>query len=176
MSLTRAAVEAEIVSEIGPRMAFMGVPVVTDGTNPSLNGPIRKALADMGFPTAIPLVVADGDLSTFYAAGIDNPGRNAWRLNKLIELTCIRVMQTLLFATTGNDVDWKNGVDELKAHQWVDDLRKDLAAMEARAAQPYGADLPGPIMAAMTPDPLRMPNDPFDPCRTRSRPRSWPYP
>lgn len=174
MSLARAAVEAEIVDRIGPRMAFMGMSVITDGTNPSLNGPIRKALAGMGFPMAAPLLVTDADLAGFYDSGLSSPARNAWRVERLCDLACLNAMQSILFKTT--DVDWKAGVDELKAHQFVDDVRADLAALEAKAAEPYGPDLPSAVVASMTPAPLRMPNDPFDPCGTRSRPGSWPYP
>lgn len=176
MSLTRAAVEAEIVEEIGPRMAFVGMPTTTDGTNSSLNGPIRRALGFMGFGTAVPLVVADGDLAAFYDSGTDSPSRNAWRLERLIDLACLNVIQSILFKTTGDDVDWKAGIDEVKAHQFVDDLRKDIERLEAAVAEPYGPDLPAPVLAQMTPDPLRMPNDPFDPCGTRSQPGRWPYP
>lgn len=173
MSLTRAAVEAEIVEEIGPRMAFVGMSTTTNGENSSLNGPIRRALADMGFPTAAPLLVADGDLDAFWASGTSKPARNAWRLEKLITFACMNVLQSILFKTT--DVDWKAGVDEVKAHQFVEDLRKDLERMEAKAAAPYGPDVDAAIITPMAPDPLHMPNDPFDSYRSRSRPGRWPY-
>jgi len=174
--LTRAAVEAEIVDRIGPRMAFVGMPITTDGTNASLNGPIRRALVSMGFPTASPLQVSDADLTAFIPSPQTQPARDAWRVERLCDLACLQALESVLWKTTGDDVDWKAGVDEVKASQFVDAVRKDVERFEAKVKEPYGPDLPAALLGGMTPDPLRMPNDPFDPCRTRSRRGHWPYP
>ena len=41
----RADIEGELIDSLGPKLVYVGLNGVTrDGTNTSLNGPIRKAL------------------------------------------------------------------------------------------------------------------------------------
>lgn len=157
-------------------MAFVGKSVVTDGSNPSLNGPIRRALASLGFACSSPPAVTDADLAPVLPAGSTTPTADAWRFERLIDLACLTALRNVLWFTTGEDVDWKAGIDEVKASQFVTQLGKDIAQLEEAVSKPLGPDAPAISVGGMLPDPGRMPNDPFDPCRSRSRPGMWPYP
>ncbi len=44
VAITRAAVEAEVVSELGPLMSLAAKSMLTNGSNPDLNGPLAFVL------------------------------------------------------------------------------------------------------------------------------------
>lgn len=174
--LTRAAVEYEIVDRIGPRLACVGMSTAVDGSNVNLNGPIRRALADLGRTTATPLLVTDADLAPLMPASSTTPARDAARLERLCDLACLYALESVLGHTDSNDVDWKAGQDQVWASQFVAALQADLSRFAAKVAVPLDAAASRPAVGGMTPNPARLPNDPFDPCRTRSRRGHWPYP
>lgn len=64
MPVTVAAVEAELLSRVGPWLSVAGLDATTaDGTNAALRGPIRWAVGRLGLETADAIDVADADLA-----------------------------------------------------------------------------------------------------------------
>ncbi len=60
--MTRADVEVEIIGRVGSWFALVGKSSVTDGTNPDLNSPIRRALASLKITVADPAHVTDAEI------------------------------------------------------------------------------------------------------------------
>lgn len=65
MAFTRADIEEELIEECGPFVAVVGGNALTkDGTNKSLEGPIRRAIERSGGTVADPPLVTDADVAT----------------------------------------------------------------------------------------------------------------
>ena len=85
-TLTRSQYESLAVDECGPWMLKASMAVTADGTNASLNAPLRKALAGMGVAAADPTAVTDDDLAAIDFAA-DGEEFNA-RLTLAVLETC----------------------------------------------------------------------------------------
>ena len=72
MSLTRANTEFLVIPRVGPLMAAAGMDSTTvDGTNADLNGPIGRAVRDLGYSVASAVLVADADVAQVTDANTD---------------------------------------------------------------------------------------------------------
>lgn len=60
---TKAQADVELVDRCGGILASAGRSTVTDGTNPNTVGPLREALASLGYSVASFGAVTDADLS-----------------------------------------------------------------------------------------------------------------
>lgn len=165
MPLTRAGIENEIVSKLKGRLAnrFFTLSVLTNGSNPDLNGPIRRAVRGMGYDTADPLAVVDADLAPF----------SGWNIEKLIDWARLETLKVCLGQF--NDVDVKTDEDEQYLSQFARQVQAEIAYYEKLISEPYGPSINPAATSAMGGSP-GIPNDPFWPCRTRSACGNWPYP
>lgn len=72
MVLTRANAEFLTVASVGPAMVAAGMDGTTvDGTNADLNGPIARAVRDLGHSVASAVLVVDADVAAVTDAQID---------------------------------------------------------------------------------------------------------
>lgn len=165
MALTRAGIEGEIVSRIRGTLTnrFYQLSILTNGSNLDLNGPIRRAVRFLGGNTADALNVVDADLAPF----------TGWNVERLIDAAILETLRTCLGQCL-SFVDFKTGEDEQYLSQMAAGLQQEIAALEQRVNEPYGPTLSPAVVTVMAGQ--GMPNDPFDPCRTRSRRGHWPYP
>ncbi len=69
--MTRAEVAVEIIGRVGAWFALVGKSAVTDGTNPDLNSPIRRALAALKITVADPAHVTDAEIGQVPAAKVE---------------------------------------------------------------------------------------------------------
>lgn len=169
MSWTRANVETEIVDRCGPKMAWVAMPVTTVGSNASLNGPIRRAVQGLG-GVAAGFTVTDADIAPF--AG--------WQLELLADWATLQTLKSILLKLT--DVTFKIGQEEYDLTDMIEQTQAQITMLEARLAEDaYGPSLPGGATAPMNSignvgRGTDIPNDPYNPHRTRSRFGHWPYP
>lgn len=84
MALTRAQVEAVLVSRCKKRMEFVGFAITFTGENADLNDPIFNALQAMGITPANIASVADSDLVT------------VTDITKLCDLAEVRLLENIL--------------------------------------------------------------------------------
>jgi hypothetical protein len=165
MSLTVAGIENEIIGRIRGTLSnrFYQLSILASGSNPDLRGPIRRAVRFLGGNTADALNVVDADLAAF----------TGWDIERLIDAAILETLKSCLGQCL-SFVDFKTGEDEQLLSQMAAGLRAEIATLEQRVNEPYGPTLGPAVVATMTGQ--GMPNDPFDPCRTRSRWGHWPYP
>lgn len=164
----RADIEGELIDSLGPRLTYVGLDGSTrNGSNASLNGPIRRAIRAMGYNPSN-FVVADADIAVF----------TGYAVEKLIDYARLETLTRIAERCT--DVDMKAGQGDQKLKQFHDQVLADIRVIEDRLSKPYGPTLPPPSIGTMLPDmaegPWNGPNDPFAPYRSRSRPARWPYP
>lgn len=167
MALTRAAIENELVLKLKGKLVtrFWTLSILTNGTNPDLNGPMRRAIRGMGEDTADPLVVADGDFAPFVG----------WAIEKLLDWARLETLKVCRDQFI--DVNVQAGVDRQDLATLASQLADEIAYLEGKISEPYGPSI-NPAMLGVMEGPNSiggMPNDPFQPCRTRSPYRHWPY-
>jgi hypothetical protein len=163
MPVTRAAAEAEVVSKLKGLMSsrFVSLSTASDGSNPDLNGPLRRAILYLGGSTVDPIVVTDADFVPF--AG--------WQLERLIDVARIETLKVLLGQLAF--VDTKVDGDSQALSQLAAQIKAMIADLESAA---FGPTIPVFAAGTMTSNPY-IPNDPFAGRRSRSDPaRDWPYP
>lgn len=166
MALTRAAVENELVVKMRGKLAnqFWTMSVLVNGSNPDLNGPIRRAVRSLGggVANADGLTVSDADLAPF----------TGWIVEKLIDQARVEVIKDCIGQAALCDV--QADTDLQKLSQIEASLLAELTYLEQRLIEPYGLDLSPATIVPMSG--RGMPNDPLNPCRTRTSRRNWPYP
>lgn len=126
MTITRANVEAEIVSRVGAWMTAASLAVTVAGANASLNSPIGWAIRLAGGTVVAPSLVTDTDVQTVTDANLD----------KLYDLAELRTLESVLSNYTG--VDKKAGPVELKSSQLGDRLLGAIDRKRAQIAADYG--------------------------------------
>lgn len=157
MSTTRAAIESELVTKYRGMLVtpYWSLSVLTNGSNPDLNGPIRRAALTLGGSPG--LVVVDADLAEF--AG--------WQLERLLDYAALELLRVL--SHQGVFIDVQVDSDMQKLSQIKSQLFAEIAALEQRLNESMAV-----IVTSMTGH--DMPNDPLLPCSTRTPSRRWPYP
>lgn len=152
MSATVANVEAELVNRQSARLTYVGYSVLTTGSNPNLQGPIRRAYV---YTTGLTPVSIATVTNTDLANITDSPTYE--RLCDAAELATLRIILGQL-----TDVDVKAGDGEMRNSQLMAQVQKEIADLEASLKNPSGAFIPaGQIGSTTAGSP--MPNDPFNP-------------
>jgi len=152
MSLTVANVEAELVNRQSARLVYVGYSILTNGSNPNLAGPIRRAYVyTTGLTPASIATVTNTDLANI----TDSPTYE--RLCDAAELATLRIVLGQL-----TDVDAEADDGKLRSSQLMAQILKEIAELEASLQNPTGAFLPAGQMGTATAG-APMPNDPFNP-------------
>jgi hypothetical protein len=127
--MTVADVEAELLVELAPYLARVGLDSATDdGTNRSLRGPIRRAVLHLGFATAGPLAVADADLAPIVG----------WDVERFLDVARLRVLEYCW----GNwpKVDFSAGGNSQSLDQLASRLERRIKELREQVARPYGPE------------------------------------
>ncbi len=129
MSYTVAQVEAELVDRLGSLLAAAGMAVTTGGSNASLAGPIRRAVAEVGGVVASPPSLTDADLATVEDG----------RLDELLDRAELRTLHKLRSwaVTTATDSTFVEGIKQSNVNR-AKALADMIAALEARIDAEYG--------------------------------------
>lgn len=161
MPLTVAGLEAETISRVGGKLAQAGLSPLTDGNNPDLKGPIRKALRYVGVLPADPATVGDSDLANV------PPG--------MAEVYMDAVTLESLYAAQGrflNGFDQKVQDQSQSLHQIMADLAAMILDYQSRVPKlNLGKTSVGSLTAGAT-----VPNDIFRPCDPLSPRNPWTFP
>jgi hypothetical protein len=130
MPLTVAALEAELLVELGPYLTVTGLDGSTsDGSNLALRGAIRRAVRHLGKTTADPIAVTDSDLESV----------SGWDVEKLIDVAKLRAFEVCW----GNwpKVDFSAGGNSQSLSQLADRLKDWIEFLTERVEKPYGPDV-----------------------------------
>lgn len=127
MSITRADIELELISRVGGWLTNVGLDGATvNGTNTSLNSPIRYGIQGSGGSVVSPSLVTDADVQTVAAN----------KLDQLYDIAELRTLDTVWSHFTL--VDAKAGPVEAKSSQFAGYLKDRIAALRASIAALYG--------------------------------------
>lgn len=164
MSITRAGIEAELVAKLRGKLSngYWQLSLLTNGSNPDLNGPIRRAVLSLGGAVAGGLMVADADLAAF----------SGWDLEKLLDVARLEILKVCMDQSLLVDVQVDS--DKYTLSQIIGQVQSEIAYLEQRMTEPYGPNVSPAVVSQMTGQ--YMPNDPFAPCQSRSARGHWPYP
>lgn len=132
MSLTRAAVEGELIVRLGPILTRVGLPTTQTGSNAGLNGPIRRAARSVGLSVADAINVTDADLAP--ATG--------WTVEKLLDEAELRTLENIW----GNWAEVRERISdgEVDAEQLADRIQARIAFLSNRIREPYGMNINAP--------------------------------
>ena len=127
MSISRANVEATLVSRTAKKMSLVGFPVTSAGSNTSLNDPIGTALLKMGKSVLNFSQVADTDLL----------GISMDEVPEFLDRAELRLLESIL----GNyDItDISIGPRSESFNQIEASLEKAIAAKQAQINSTYGS-------------------------------------
>lgn len=136
--ITRANLEAEIVSRIGAWMTNAGLAVTIAGSNADLNGPIGWAIRVSGGATASPALVTDADVATLGDAYYD----------QLVDLAQLRTLESIAQSwTAGGKV---SGLGFSVEDTFSADVGTAMAALRASILTRYGIGGYGAFAVALT--------------------------
>lgn len=130
MTITRAQLEAELVSRSQGYLETVEMAVSSDGANADLNAPIGFAVRQCNGTVVDPSLVADSDISGFEDADFD----------KLADIAEYRLL--LNIKRRWGKVDIKVGQLSESLSQFADQLDKDIAALKNANMQAYGLGMP----------------------------------
>ena len=161
MSLTVAGIEAELVAKMRGKLAnsYWTLSVVTDGTNPDLRGPIRRAVLSLGGTTADPLAVADADVA----------GYSGWDVERLLDFARLETLKVCLGQSLFVDVQAEQDMQRLS--QITSQIMAEIASLEQRVNEAVGPNRGVGVVGKMTGSTI--PSDAFPPYRHR-KPGHWP--
>lgn len=123
MPLTVADIEAELIAgdKFGAVLALAGLDGVTsDGTNLALRGPIRLAMAELGYPAANPPALVNSDVAGIPSASVE----------RLLLLVKIRLIDGILL--NWHEVEKSFLQDAAAAKRMEDRLRTILKDLRER--------------------------------------------
>ena len=163
MPLTVAAVESDVVTNLRGKLVALGMSTVTDGTNDDLMSSIRKSLNYVGRTVADPTTVTDSDLSPV----------SGWDAEKLFDAATLETLYVCLGQCS--DVDETVGTNQQRWSQLAAQITSQIKELEEKLLKPYGPNMPRGAVGTMHAG-HPMPNDPFNPWRSRVPPAFWPYP
>lgn len=139
MPTTRAQVEAVLVQRLGRWLNFVNLDGTTiDGTNPSLNDPIGKALRDLSINVTDITTVADADLLTL--ADTDR-----YKLLDIAELRCLETIEGNL-----DEVTERQGTDEQDWNGFLIRLRAKIEHKRQKLEDEYGIGLGALVQGTIT--------------------------
>ena len=131
MPLTVAGVETEIVSLLSGKLIALDVSTLTNGSNPDLRGPIRKALGWLGLSASNPPLVVNADLATM----------TGWDIEKYLDAVTLEALYICMGQCAG--VDMKVGTNEQRWSQLSAEIKAMISSLEARLLKPYGPNVQG---------------------------------
>lgn len=136
MALTIADIERKLITQAGPFLARVGLDATTaNGSNPSLEEPIRRAVSR--------LVGSAWDQTKLAAADADLEGLE---LTTLLDLATLRTLEQC--RDNWAEFDQSDGEDSQSLSQLTKALDDRIAALTARlgpiAVEPDSTTLPGP--------------------------------
>lgn len=138
MSLTRANLEAILVSRLGPLLTAAGMDGITiNGSNLSLNDAIGRAIRQCGLSVANVVLVADSDLANVASKDYD----------KLFDVAEYRALESI----EGNldDVTISVGPRSQQMSDLARQVQKKLERLGQRILDTYGLQL-GSLTAGMS--------------------------
>lgn len=130
MSLSRANAEFMLIPRLGPIMTAAGMDGSTvDGSNLALNGPIGKAIRDLGYAVTSITEISDADVAQITEAQYD----------EFLDTATLHVMEAVL----GNldDVDIRVGPRSEKLNQLAEQVERKIKRLSESLVQNYGYGL-----------------------------------
>ena len=130
MSLSRANTEFLTIPKVGPLMVAAGMDGTTvDGTNADLNGPIGRAVRDLGYTVASAVLVADADVAQVTDAQTD----------QFLDLVTLHTLEAIL----GNldDVDIRVGPLSEKLSDLAKQIERKIERLHSMLEDLYGYGL-----------------------------------
>ena len=137
-TLTRAAIEGELIDRVGVLMTKVGRDGATvDGTNVNLNDPIRRGLRSLGLDTADPIQVTDADLAVV----------TGWSIEKLLDAAELRCIESIW----GNwaEVSQKISLGQVELQQLAERMERRIDHLVERLRKPYGPNAGGPVVGSI---------------------------
>ena len=120
MSITRAHAEFLTCAGVGPLMVAAGMDGTTvDGTNTDLNGPIGRAVRDLGHSVTTAVLVADADVAQVTDAQTD----------EFLDRVVLHTLNAVL--TNLDDVDLQVGPRSEKLSQLAAQIERRIKRLEA---------------------------------------------
>lgn len=161
MPLTVSGIETELVAKLRGKLsnAYWTLSVLTNGSNPDLRGPIRRAVLSLGGTTADPLAVVDADVAGF----------SGWDVERLIDFARLETLKVCLGQSLYVDVQAEQDMQRLS--QITSQLQSEIAYLEQRVNEAVGPNRSPAVVGSMTGSTI--PNDPFPRYQYR-RPGHWP--
>lgn len=126
MSITRAQVEAELISRRLAMLKAVDMDTTSQGANPDLNSPIAYAVRQCGGTVASLSAVTSGDVQTVDEADID----------KLLDLAEYRLLMNIKGRWA--KVDISSGPFSQSLSQFSKDLDADIFEKKASLQSSYG--------------------------------------
>ena len=140
MALTRANAELLIVARLGPMLTKAGLAVTVAGANADLNGPVGRAVRDLGYQVASAVLVADVDVAQITAAQ-EGEFLDACELH-----TCNAILGNL------DDTDIKVGPRSEKLSQLAAQVERKIKRLLAAMELDYGYGMATPEAGYITLD------------------------
>ena len=126
MSLTRADTEYLLEAGVGPLMEAAGMVVTVAGTNADLNGPIGRAIRDLGYSVASAVLVADADVASVTDAQTD----------QFLDIAMLHTLEAIL----GNfdKADINTGPRSEKLNQLAAQAERKIKRLRTSLERDYG--------------------------------------
>lgn len=141
MTLTRANTEFLIEARVGPLLTAAGMDGSTvDGTNVDLNGPIGRAVRDLGHTVTSAVLVADADVAQVTDA----------QTYEYIDTATLHTLEAIL----GNldDVEIRVGPRSEKLNQLAEQVERKVARLRKAMERDYGYGMATPVAGYITRD------------------------
>ena len=140
MALTRANAEFLTVARLAPLMEAAGLAVTVLGANADLNGPIARAVRDLGHTVTSAVLVADADVAQITTA----------QTSEFLDACELHTLETIL----GNldDVDIKVGPRSEKLSQLALQVERKIKRLLAAMGTAYGYGMATPDAGYITLD------------------------
>jgi len=138
MAMTRANVEFVLVAEHSPLLVAADMAVTVVGTNADLNGPIGRAVNDMGYTVVSPILIADADVANIADA-------------ERYEFLAIASLHTLEAVLSHLDnVDITVGPRSEKLSQLAAQVERKIKRLKDSLEDTYGYGMPVPVQGTIT--------------------------
>lgn len=139
MALTRANTEFLLAARCGPLMTAAGMDGTTvDGTNVDLNGPIGRAVRDLGYTVTSPVLISDADVAQITVAQYD----------EFLDTATYHALEAVL----GNldDVDIKVGPRSEALSQLAEQVERKLKRLKEAMEDAYSYGMAVPVAGYIT--------------------------
>lgn len=141
MALTRANTEFLLAARVGPLMTTAGMDGTTvDGTNADFNGPIGRAVRDVGYTVTSLVLVADADIAQVGVSEYD----------EFLDAATLHTLEAIL----GNldDVDITVGPRKEALSQLAEQVERKIERLREAMALAYAYGMATPVAGYITTD------------------------